>query len=755
MELDETVYRGLIEAAPDAIVGVAPDGRIILLNAQTEVLFGYARGELLGQSVDLLVPEAVRSAHPGHRDAYFAHPTTRPMGAGMELAARRRDGSEFPAEISLSSIDTDAGPLVAAVIRDVSERRAADARFRSFLEAAPDAIVGVGPDGRIVLVNAQTEALFGYPRHELVGQSVDLLVPESVRSAHVVHRDEFFAHPTTRPMGAGMELAARRRDGSEFSAEISLSAIDTERGPLALAAVRDGTDRRQAAIVNSTAEAIVSTDLGGAITTWNPGAHALFGFTRAEMLGRHIEVLIPADEVEAERVVLARAGRGEVVAEYESIRLTADDRVVHVSTSVAPIVESGVLRGFSIISRDITDRKRIEAERRDLESRLRQSERLESLGQLAGGIAHDFNNLLSVILNYAVFVSEEIEDPTVRADVDEIRLAAERAARLTNQLLIFGRRDTAQLEVLDVNAIARDVHQLLSRTLGEHIELAMLLADTGAPALVDRGQMEQVLVNLAVNARDAMPTGGILTIETATIDVGDDVAATLDVPPGPYVQLSVSDTGSGMDANTVEHAFEPFFTTKPKGQGTGLGLATVYGIVAQVAGTITLYSEPDLGTTVRVYLPHAQQRPPEDRSAPAEAIPTGSGTRVLVVDDEEAMGKVAARILQRNGYQVEHVTSADDALARLDDIEVDVLLTDVVMPSMSGPELADRVRARHPEVLVCFMSGYSEGVLGPERGLDTGMFLVQKPFGEAVLLATLRDLLASTQAFEHGPDQGT
>src|SRR6266496_3427677 len=286
-------FAGLLEAAPDAMVCVDADGRIALVNPQAERLFGYRRAELTGQPVEILVPDEVRDSHPGHRAGYVAEPRPRPMSAEMQLAARRRDGSTFPAEISLSAIDTDEGILVTAAVRDVTERRRAAARFAGLLEAAPDAMVCVHADGRIALVNAQTERLFGYGRGELVGQPVEILVPDGVRDAHPGHRAGYVADPRPRPMGAGAELAGRRRDGTMFPAEISLSAIDTDEGILIMAAVRDVTERRLAAetaarlasIIQSSHDAVIGKTAEMVITSWNPGAERLYGYSAEEMIG--------------------------------------------------------------------------------------------------------------------------------------------------------------------------------------------------------------------------------------------------------------------------------------------------------------------------------------------------------------------------------------------------------------------------------------------------------------------------------------
>ena len=383
--------------------------------------------------------------------------------------------------------------------------------FQRLLEAAPDAILCVAGDGQIVLVNAQAERLFGYPRQELLGQPLELLVPDEARIRPAQHRPGYAARPHTRPMGVGLELAGRRRDGSVFPAEVSLAAIDTDSGLLITAAVRDVTER--------------------------------------------------------------------LAAQSERERL------------------------------------KTQAERDRLERQLQQSQRLNSLGELAGGVAHDFNNLLGVISSYAAFAAEDVPEQAppecwqaLRADLEQVERAAGRAAELTHQLLSFARREVAQRQVLNLHEVVAGVEQLLQRTLGEHVDLATVPGRDLSPVLADPGQIEQVLVNLAINARDAMPAGGRLTIETGNVDVDEVYAASrAELAAGRYVSLRVSDTGTGMTAQVVDRAFEPFYTTKPKGEGTGLGLASVYGIITQAGGNVRIYSEPGLGTTVVVLLPVTDQ----------------------------------------------------------------------------------------------------------------------------------------------------
>jgi nitrogen-specific signal transduction histidine kinase/CheY-like chemotaxis protein len=387
------------------------------------------------------------------------------------------------------------------------------------------------------------------------------------------------------------------------------------------------------------------------------------------------------------------------------------------------------------------------------QERLAQAQRLESLGQLAGGVAHDFNNLLAVILNYAEFAAEELAAATesdwagrcesVHDDLEQISRAGERAASLTRQLLAFARREVVQPQVLDLDTVITAVEEMLRRTLGEHVELVTSLAGGLHPVLADPGRLEQVLVNLAVNARDAMPDGGMLTIDTSNIIVdAESIAGGWESPLGRQVRLRVSDTGTGMSPDVAAHAFEPFFTTKSDDGGTGLGLATVYGILKQADGHIRIYSEPGGGTTFSITLPATNQAAtPETVEETYHRTP--SGETVLVVEDEAALREVTRRILARNGYQVITARSGPEALeiVRSYHGEIHLLVTDVVMPHMLGKEVAQQVLLIKPEIEVLYMSGYARPVLASQGRLEPGVALVEKPFSEADLLAKARQVL--------------
>ena len=496
------------------------------------------------------------------------------------------------------------------------------------------------------------------------------------------------------------------------------------------------TASRLAAIVESSDDAIIGKTLDGVITSWNAGATTMYGYVPEEMIGHNIAELFPADRTRELTPILDRLGRGERVEHFETQRVRKDGTVLDVSVSVSPILDTGgAVIGAASVARDISARIRAEAERRVLEARLSQAERLETVGQLAGAVAHDFNNLLGVILGCAEMLAEEVPEASgPRADVERILGAAQRAARLTRQLLIFARRDAAPAHAVDINEVVADVRDLLVASLGRLIELVVELSPMLPAVRTDRGHVEQVLLNLAVNARDAMPGGGTLRIGTGTADLAEDYcAAHPGARPGRYVELTVSDTGTGMSAEVAARAFEPFFTTKPVGQGTGLGLATVYGVVRQAGGSVSVESEEGAGTVFRCFFPPA---------APLAGA-AGTGARILVVDDEPEVLAITSRILRKGGYEVVEARGASDALSLMSspDFSVDLLLTDSVMPQMSGARLAERAAQIRPGLRVLHMSGFTAGQLSA-KGIGRGdLEFIGKPFAARALLEKVGAML--------------
>ncbi|MEY2444953.1 MAG: hypothetical protein QOE00_1533, partial [Ilumatobacteraceae bacterium] len=516
---------------------------------------------------------------------------------------------------------------------------------------------------------------------------------------------------------------------------------------------------RLASIVRSSQDAIIGKSLTGVITSWNNGAEQMYGYDASEMIGHNISELVPADRAGELAPIIERVARGEAVHHFRTQRIAKDGRVLDMSVAISPILDpEGVVTGASTVARDMTEITRAATYRSALEAQLHQAQRLESLGQLAGGVAHDFNNLLSGIMNYASLVDSGLNDEVARlglsnddsiaailGDVAQITAVAKRAANLTRQLLIFSRREVVRPGVLDVNAVVHDMEALIRTTIGPNVHhVTTVLADDLPFVLIDRGQMEQVLMNLAVNARDAMPHGGELTIETSTFDLDESVfRSPQHVVPGRYVQLSVSDTGTGMDREVASRAFEPFFTTKPTGEGTGLGLATVFGIVTQAQGAVTIYSEPGVGTTVRIHIPASPAEPEQPSVASAPRRSLAGVETILLVDDEEMVREPARRLLARFGYSVLDTSNADDALeiVRRHAAPIDLLLTDVAMPGRSGKELSDQLLAVSPATKVLFMSGSSRNVIVRNGVLDDDVNLIEKPFSANDLLRRVRATL--------------
>ena len=625
--------------------------------------------------------------------------------------------------------------------------------FEAAFSASLDAVVLVDHSGRIMLTNVAVTTLFGYSPEELIGRPIEILIPTDLRERHAEHLRRFLETPQSLFRGADLELglAGRHQDGTEFVVDVGLATVTARGRHFTVALVRDVRERQRsrefasllAAIVTSSEDAIMSLDLEGILTSWNFAAEEMYGYEASEVLGRHISLVSPPDRLDEIVEMLKRIPRDGAIQHYDTQRLRKDGTVFDVSVTVSPIRDaSGEITGASGIIRDITQRLAAEREWRTLTVRLNQSERLESLGRLAGGIAHDFNNLLMVILNYANFAGDELDDKeAARGDLGQIHAAAERASKLTHQLLMFAGRKVLQPQVVNLNDVVTGVEQLLRRTIGEHVELTISLSRDPWLVEADPGQFEQVLVNLAVNARDAMPDGGLLTIDTENSEIDEAYTETNPgLAPGRYVRLRVSDTGSGMEQAVLDHVFEPFFTTKPRGEGTGLGLPTVFGIVAQAGGEIQLYSEPGIGTTCRVLLP-TTDRPPTIGRFPTEPRDLHGTETVLVVEDEDALREVARRILSRNGYVVLTSASGPEAIALVERHTgvVDLLLTDVIMPQMLGKEVATRIQELRPGLPVLYMSGYAQPVLGPIVGEEIG--LLEKPFSEQLLLMKVRDVL--------------
>jgi PAS domain S-box-containing protein len=627
----QTRLAAIVESSPDAITGQSLEGTMTDWNPGAERLYGYTADEIVGQpSVALSPPD-----RHGEMSDVLAR-----VGAGerveqFETVRVRKDGVAVDVSLSFAPIRDEHGAIVgvAAVARDISERRASEARIRAMVDASLDAVVGMDQHGDVIEWNHQAEVIFGWSRQEALGHPlVSLIIPERYRDDHRAGLERYGRTGEGPVLGKRLELEALNRDGREFPIEISITAVARRDAPL-----------------------------------------------------------------------------------------------------------------FSAFIRDITERRSAAHQREELDARLRQSERLESLGRLAGGVAHDLNNILAITSNYADFIAERLPpgDPG-RDDVAQIQRAAERGAAFTKQLLTFARRGAVKPSELRLVELLSEMRSMLGRSLPESISFDLRVPPDLWSVLADRGQIDQLVLNLVVNASDAMPDGGRLLVEATNADY-DVVAASQypDLRPGRYVLLSVTDTGPGMSNEVLARAFEPFFTTKPKGQGTGLGLATVYGVAQQAGGRVSIYSEVGRGTSVRVLLPAMVSSMSTERAAAPPATPVRAGSVILLVEDEEAVRQAARRILVGSGYEVIEAADGQAALAlsAAREGKIDLLLSDMVMPGMSGRELARRLRASRSDIRVAYMSGYAEDL--PSLGETLDGPLLSKPFTRAPLLAVVGAALAA------------
>ena len=636
------------------------------------------------------------------------------------------------------------------------------AAFADLLELMPcaafEAVFHAPRVAVVTYMNAGAREMFGLELEQAVGRTTRELVGVNLPQAEL---ERMYAALTSGDGYYELESARVLRHGEPIDVRSRMRSRRVDGSWRMIATVEDVSDAAQLrvrvdvlmALIDLAPDAILAIDGEQRLVLWNKGAEALYGFGREEALGRTTDELL-STELPMSRDEFVRAVIAHDRWEGDLVHTSKDGRRVVSAASIAVVRDKDHrMAGVLGVHRDLSERLALEAERERarLSKRLARAERLESLGQLAGGIAHDFNNLLAVVAGYAALIGASADDLSASIDEQarsdlldgsgEITRAVERAGDLTRQLLAFARQESVENEAVSVNAVVADLEDMLRRALGDHIELETRLAPAIGTVMADPGQLGQVLVNLAVNSRDAMPEGGRLVIETANVEIADEPGFGL--APGPGVQLRVSDTGCGMPADVLERAFEPFFTTKSETSGTGLGLATVYGIVTQAGGHARLYSEPGIGTTFSATFPAVDAPLPPAPAAPSAAAagdhaPAGT---VLLVEDQAALRAVTARILSRAGYDVRAAASGPEALELAETGgPIDVLVTDVVMSEMLGQQLAERLRERRPGLPVIFTSGFARPAL--ERGspaLDGPLLL--KPFSAAELLALVAETL--------------
>jgi PAS domain S-box-containing protein len=630
---------------------------------------------------------------------------------------------------------------------EVNDDELIAARLAAIVEYSDDAIVSKTLDGTIRSWNASAERIFGYSPAEIIGNSIYMLIPPELHDEERdilsrISRGEHVPH---------FETIRRHKNGTTFPIAVSVSPVRDASGTVVGAASikRDisqarlaaETAARLAAIVESSEDAILSKSLDGTVQTWNAAAERMYGHTAAEMIGHSIYDLVPSDLRHEEQEILRRVGQGEHVAHYETIRRRRDGNPVNVSLTLSPIRGAdGRVVAASSIQRDITARKQAE-------ETLRQAAKMESIGALAGGLAHDFNNQLYAVSGFAHFISRDPKlSSAARQDLLEIQKVTERMASLTRQLLAFARQQVLSPETLDLNAAVEDIRPMLQRLMGANMEIDLSLAPGPKWVRVDRAQLAQVLLNLVINARDAMPGGGLIMLRTTTVEVSPGHLfdrQKVSVEPGAYAELAVSDAGEGISPHHLPHIFEPFYTTKEIGVGTGLGLATVEGIVAQSGGRIQVDSVVGRGTTIRLLLPLASE--PEVRPRSGEAVPRDAAgrARVLVVEDEDPVRTIVMRTLQADGYEVLGARDGREALTLLEEVggAVNLVITDIVMPGMGGGRLARELRERFPTISILWMSGHPRESELHAGDVAPGQMFLHKPIAPAVLLDTVAEVL--------------
>ena len=624
------------------------------------------------------------------------------------------------------------------------------------------AIYLLSPDGRVLTWNSGARKLKGYDDTEIIGLPFSRFYTPEDQSRGLPERALEFAALDGRFESEGWRV---RKDGSRFWALAVVDAIRNEDGELIGFAkiTRDLSEQQQAqrALLESERRfrrlveavvdyAIFQLDPEGTVSTWNAGAQRIKGYAPEEIIGRHFSCFYTeADQAAGVPHQALAAAAGEGRYEAEAWRVRKDGTRFFASVVIDPIRgEDGELLGFAKVTRDVTERMEAQRALKDAQEQLALSQKMEAVGQLSGGIAHDFNNLMMIVIgNLESAQRSGIANPNLQRSIQNAMRGAQRAAALTSRLLAFSRRQPLNPKLVDVNNFLAGAVDFLQRSLGETIEVESVGAGGLWQVEVDANHLEAALVNLAINARDAMPNGGKLTLEAANVFLDKDYCrANPEVTPGQFVVICVTDTGAGMSEDVLSRAFEPFFTTKEPGHGTGLGLSQVYGFVKQSGGHIKIYSEVGQGTTVKIYLPRFISRVPEQENEPSHILAHGEqGETILLVEDDHDVRSYLAEVLRELKYRVlsaPHAKAAVELLAN-DKLRIDLLLTDVVMPVTNGRELAQHAQQLRPDLKVLYMSGYSRNAVIHGGRLDEGVELLQKPVSQAELANRIRDLLDS------------
>jgi two-component system, cell cycle sensor histidine kinase and response regulator CckA len=635
---------------------------------------------------------------------------------------------------------------IALSISVLNRIRNSEEKYRNLINTANDAILVIDASTRVILeANGRACDLLGMPEDELVGLHESKIYPQPKPGVRT------FAGLRTGDRARGQQLELLRSDGTTVPVEVSASVAELAGRPAVLGIFRDVRDRLEAAavlrrseerfgyLIQNLSDLIAVVGVDGTMLYLSPSVARVAGYEPSQLVGKSFLAFVHPDDEASVRAALEQVTLKTGTATPPEFRFRHNNSSwIWLEAVASNLLNDVAVGGIVVTSRDVS-------RRRLLEEQVRQSQKMEAVGRLAGGIAHDFNNLLMVIRGYAEIVLQQLSEPAaVRSSIETIIRTTESAASLTRQLLSFSRKHVFNPQAVELNSLVNQMSEMLRGLLGEEMTFVVKPNPRAGFVSADPGQIEQVIMNLVVNARDAMPKGGVLTLETANTEIpATGASSSSAIPAGSYVTLSVSDTGTGMDAETQSHIFEPFFTTKSKDEGTGLGLSVVYNIVRGSGGHLRVQSELGSGSTFRVLFPRVEAPPMPEPVAPvSEASPPGTET-ILVAEDQPDLRWMICQFLQELGYSVLEARDGNDAVALATQYKgtIDVLLTDVVMPGMRGTEVAQQLAAQHPDMKVIYMSGYTEGAIDSANGLDATHALLQKPFELHSLSSKIREVI--------------
>ena len=755
LRASEARYRRLFETAQDGILILdAHSGLITDVNPFLITLLDYSRDDFLGKPLwDIGAFKQIQESKAAFRELQNKQ-YIRYENLPLETRSGRRVDVEFVSNV----YQENGNSVIQCNIRDITARKQGEAslhesqeRLAGIVASAMDAIITVDEQQRVVLFNAAAAQMFRCSEAEAVGQSIERFIPQRFRAAHSDHIRAFgVTGVTNRAMGATEPIWALRANGEEF--EINASISQTESGgkklftvimrdvsmrKLSEDALRRSEERFSKAFRNNPLAITISTESEGRYLDVNDAFLDLLGYQRDDVIGRTAtELDFWADPLD--RAEMIRQVRGDEHVAKRQIRYRTATGKMRKAEIWAESIEVDSQRCVLAITRDLTETMQLEAQ-------LQQAQKMEAVGRLAGGIAHDFNNILGIIIGYSdLSLGLIAPDNPVNRYVEESKKAAKRAALLTKQLLAFSRKQVIFPRILDLNELVRNVTEMFLRVVGEDVALEFRPTAPLGTIKADPGQIEQALMNLVVNARDAMPTGGRIIIETGEAELDEDyVSLHRGSSAGQYVVLAVSDTGCGMDESIQSQIFEPFFTTKGVGHGTGLGLSTVYGIVKQSEANILVYSEPGKGTTFKIYFPRVGEKAEALVLSNEGAAPRGRSETILVVEDDKTLRELTGKLLRDVGYRVIEAKDADEAIRVMATSEagIDLLLTDVIMPDKSGPDLVKQVEREHPKTRFVFMSGYSDDMVKLHGLLIREETFLEKPFTKRSLLVKVYSAL--------------